>query len=195
MLSGVVRRLSLSSKQEVQSLLANCADACRLLEHPERLRPAQAAVPVHLPHSSGMCTQLQQDATEAHPPSKICTYAALRAGAAAWAAAQVHSWRILRPWPTLHGIWERLLLTTHLPWQPNVLKRKRTHGFLKRSALLEIPFDYCSMLCLHVHHHVMILLRKWFALWGLATKCAINVTKVSASPRTPSHVVGVGARS
>lgn len=40
-------------------------------------------------------------------------------------------------WPValLPAWWNSLLLTTHLTWQPNVLKRKRTHGFLKRCAL------------------------------------------------------------
>jgi hypothetical protein len=38
-------------------------------------------------------------------------------------------------WPRLDRLWESLVLSSHQTYRPNVRKRKRAHGFLKRYAL------------------------------------------------------------
>lgn len=60
-------------------------------------------------------------------------------------------------WPKVPSWAAPLLWTTHLTWQPNVLKRKRTHGFLKRClprlacalTLFMLPCNACCVHCLH----------------------------------------------
>jgi hypothetical protein len=75
------------------------------------------------------------------------TYGAHAQGVLGSAAGELVRWQLWREragellsdWGS---IWSGLTLTTHLTWQPNVLKRKRTHGFLKRCAVVLSMLPY-----------------------------------------------------